>query len=477
MSKKNKILLILITFLISIIIYINFVTGYYSVDSKKIMELGYEGYGTQYSLYDGRIFMFMICNIAEIINISIKNLYIILLTLSLFISSITVLIIYEIAIDLKPTNNIFIKILLYLISYNFIFNFMYINNMQFMECFIMAVSILLFIIASKKIVIENKKFLGLLICILAVLFYQGTINIFITASVLFLLLKKNEYRSNSKILKELIIIGIVTIITILFDLVAVEIAHNYVASKQKDRLTLDIIKNVMIMIKNFPVLINDSLELFPQFLQITTVITILVFMYFYSIKNNKIKEFWFLILLVWVSYFSCLAMGLTYGSLIFELNGRVFASIGALISCMLIFMYVNTNIFNSKITGNLIKIFIIIYFIINAINVLYITKMLKDGNGIDRQVSFKIQAELEKNNINEFAIYYTFDEKGNKIPFTASDIADCTYNECTYKLYTGKEIVKVFFDKEEIRKNPDKEKMIVIDDVLYVIIDVCNYMH
>ena len=107
MRKINKktILIFIITLLISIILYINFLPEYYSMDTGKIIENGYKEYGIQYSLQDGRIFAFLIFYIAEIININIKNLVQILLIFALIISSINVLKIYDITLKCKKASN------------------------------------------------------------------------------------------------------------------------------------------------------------------------------------------------------------------------------------------------------------------------------------------------------------------------------------------------------------------------------------
>ena len=71
MRKINKkiIVLFIITLLISIVSYINYLPEYYSMDTNKIIKDGYLEYGTMYALQDGRIFSFVIFTVLEFVII------------------------------------------------------------------------------------------------------------------------------------------------------------------------------------------------------------------------------------------------------------------------------------------------------------------------------------------------------------------------------------------------------------------------
>ena len=195
MKSKKKLILFIVTFILSIVMYSNFFPEYYSIDTTKIIKDGYMKYGINYSLYDGRIIMFLICSIAEIINIRIKHFNQILLISSLIISSISVLKIYSIIEENKTETNKRFVVLIYLISYCYIFNFMYIDCLAFAECLIMALSVLFYIKAAEEIICKSKVWKGLMFCILGVLTYQGTINTFMSTIVLLLLIAKKYNKS------------------------------------------------------------------------------------------------------------------------------------------------------------------------------------------------------------------------------------------------------------------------------------------
>jgi len=467
MKKTNqRIKILMLIFILSVFVYINFVTGYFSGDSVKIFNMGYKEYATNYSLYDGRIFMYLILNVAQALNLNVKTFYIILLILSLFVSSISALMLYEIINNFKTETTKKNKILLMLLCYCYIFNFTYIDNMRFVECIIMSISILLFILAAKKVILDKRPIIGCIICFLGILFYQGTINVFVTTSILFLTLKRNEYKL---IIKEIMILGIVTLIAVSLDIIIVKTIQIFVESLQINRLDFsNIITNIENIIANLPLLINNSLKLFPQFWQIIITIIITVLMYIYSIKYNKMKEFWILLILIAISYFSCLIMGVAYKDLIFIGNGRMFNSVGAQISVILIYMYIKTDIFKYKTLGKCVSTLIVIYFIINLTNTIYMTKIRKSSNERDREISLKIKTETEKNNINKYAVFDILTEKDLK---EAERWKAYVYNNDSYELYTGEKKERVSFEDEVIEEyfKEEQEGMVVVDDVLYVV--------
>ena len=97
-----------------------------------------------------------------------------------------------------------------------------------------------------------------------------------------------------------------------------------------------------------------------------------------------------LLILILICYLSCLIIGTVNDGLIYSTNGRMFNSIGALISIIIIYIYVKTNIFNEKIFRKIIEMVIVIYFIINLINTIYVTKQFRSYNDKDRQIFLKI---------------------------------------------------------------------------------------
>ena len=147
MKKKNIYILIGII-IVAVLMYINWITMHYSADTYNIVNVGYEKYATNWSLKDGRLFMYIITMISAKINMPISIFVIGTLIVAIIISAVAVLKLKNILI--KDINNIILKkeILFTILSFFTIFNFMYIEDMYFVESIVMAISLLLFIYAT-----------------------------------------------------------------------------------------------------------------------------------------------------------------------------------------------------------------------------------------------------------------------------------------------------------------------------------------
>jgi len=179
-SKKDLISFGII-FLLTLLIFCNFLSMHYATDTYNIMNVGYKKYAINWSLNDGRIFMCLIGLFANAINMSIESFVIITLFVALFTSCIAVIILKNIILKYKYTENRYLEGIALTISYFTIFNFMYLENLYFVEAIVMAISLLLYII-SADILVERKKYYlikSILLTILAIFMYQGMVRIFL----------------------------------------------------------------------------------------------------------------------------------------------------------------------------------------------------------------------------------------------------------------------------------------------------------
>ena len=91
-QRTKNLILFFILFVITGVVFWNYVSMHYATDTYNIMNIGYEKYAINNSLSDGRIFMFLIGMFANTINIPI-NVYVITLTvIGLIISCIAVIV-------------------------------------------------------------------------------------------------------------------------------------------------------------------------------------------------------------------------------------------------------------------------------------------------------------------------------------------------------------------------------------------------
>ena len=124
--KKKKIFFLIGIIILAVLMYINWLTMHYSADTYNIINVGYEKYATNWSLKDGRLFMYLITILASVLNLPINIFVISTLIFAIIISSVVVIKLKNLVI--KNYENITKKkeILFTIVSFFTIFNFMYI---------------------------------------------------------------------------------------------------------------------------------------------------------------------------------------------------------------------------------------------------------------------------------------------------------------------------------------------------------------
>ena len=135
--------------------------------------------------------------LANNFHIPIQVFVIGLLSLAILVSCFTVIKLKNIMFQYTKLKNFYLEVIALVISYITIFNFMYIENLYFAECFVMALSILLFTLAANILINrqKNSMLVAAILVTLGVLCYQGTISFFIALSfVLSILNNKNDWK-------------------------------------------------------------------------------------------------------------------------------------------------------------------------------------------------------------------------------------------------------------------------------------------
>ena len=160
--KRINLIFFLIIFLYTSLLLSNYLTGHYGGDTYNIINIGYINYAINWSLKDGRIFMFLFGVIMHYTHASIDFYVIFTLIVSIVISCVSVIKLKNIIESYKKTTSIFEEFIILIISYITIFNFMYIECFYFVECIVISLSVLLIIIIAEKFVDGGKK--NILLC-------------------------------------------------------------------------------------------------------------------------------------------------------------------------------------------------------------------------------------------------------------------------------------------------------------------------
>ena len=218
-KHKKEIIIFILILLLEIVIFIPWLKGHFATDTYQIIDIGYKEFGLV-SLKNGRFFMYLIMLLVDLINIPINVLVIVMLFLGLVVSTLSCLLIRKIILEYKKENTLNDTIIIVMLSFVTIFNFMYIEILYFIESFIMATSVFINIYIAKLLTDKRKHYLlkSLILTIISTLMYQGTIGVLIFMYAFILIMKYPE--SPKKIVKEflkgMVIVGGGIFINILF---------------------------------------------------------------------------------------------------------------------------------------------------------------------------------------------------------------------------------------------------------------------
>lgn len=394
MSKKTKIILFAISVVISIGISCFFLTGYYSVDTERIYFQGYTDYATKDAyIRDGRFISAIIFLIVGIFNPTIKTMHIISLILSIFILSVAVVQIYECITRYKKSDTKKTKIFTFLLSYTYIFSFIVADIFQFVDSFVISLSILCFIIASKKIVIERHWKIGFILTLLGVICYQGTIPVFIATATLITILESKGI--NKEFFKRILPCAIAIFVSALISVILVNLIPVITGMEISGRLAgINFIQRIKTNLSTMHTVIFYTFKLFPPYMWIALSMIIIILSVIVGIEK-KVLPFSANVLFIFLIHIFSLLVMLPIQDILKA--PRVAYVIGQAISGIVIYIYCNNfGEMKSKWYKNLIIAIMIIYFVITIVSIFKSTYDLKLANRIDEKFSQAIETEIER---------------------------------------------------------------------------------
>ena len=348
MKKRQKDFLIFFgIFILAILMYSNWLTMHYASDTYNIMNVGYETYATNWSLKDGRLIMYLITMICAKLNVSIE-IYVIGTLLGALLISAGCVIKLKNTILKNGESNLKKEILITIASFFTIFNFMYIENMYFVEAIVMALSLLAFIYSADFIVnnkgIKNKVEL------------KGS--------------KENIKTNIKQILIDLFVAGVCALIGICINMLIVNIIGD-ITGRQQTRVgsIANIFTNLQYIISNFTSILKDNIGLFPTNLLYIFLSVILICSLVYDIKTKSknfltIKE----ISIIIVSIICGFVVSL--GTLSSFYTGRLHFSIGSMLGFALICLIMENE---DEIFRKIFALILIIYSFISIYNCIIAT--------------------------------------------------------------------------------------------------------
>ena len=385
-KHKQDIIFFTIIFIISLVMCSAFLQPHYPHDTYKIIKDGLAEHSFIRFLQDGRPFSAISTTIVDMMNMPIEVYMIFSLIIALIFMSLSVVALYKILKRNIESESKTLCVTLLLISFVFIYNYLAIEFIYFLESFILAIGIYLSIIAA-KFIIDNEKYKyikAMLVLTIAVFCYQGSIAIFpmIIMTYYLLLDRSNLKESMKNIAFAALIYGIAMLLTIVFCNI---LFYNTRIQVANSNLNLQGIANALY------ILIVKSFNIIPPYVHIGIIcITILAIL---ANKENRIKLVLSYIFIILGAICICLMPIFTASGL--GIETRFCIAYGTTIGISLLFMLYSTRN-KDKYIKFLIYIIIVAAFIMNFVAYLSITYQHLEVNKFDKQICQIISSKVEE---------------------------------------------------------------------------------
>lgn len=388
---KKEIIIFFVVLIVSLIMCSAFLKPHYTHDTYRIIYDGYEYYSYDKFLKEARPFTALLTLMADKINLTIENYMIISLILALIFLSLSVVLIYKMFIKQYNSTSRLKEIIVLLISYIVIFNYLAIEHIYFLECCVLALGILLSVIAA-KFVINNEKYKyvkAFLLIIIAVFCYQGSIAIFpILVFTYRFLFQNNAMKEDFKdIIKVVLIYGISMLLTILF--------AEFIMGGSRIQINANPFDISSIMYWLYELAVNSLGVILPYF-NLGLVLLTILFIFIFKKTTIKEKIIYTLkyLLVILAAIVICITPILVGSGL--ELTPRMCIAYGCTIgiSLFVILYIVDRN--NNKYQNIFIYVITIIIFILNFSLYIVLTNQHLIVNNLDRENCEKIKEIINK---------------------------------------------------------------------------------
>lgn len=479
---KKDYIIFLVIFVLAVIMYINWLNMHYSADTYNIINVGYEKYATNWSLKDGRLIMYFITMIFAKLNIPIEVYVISTLLGALVISCICVIKLKNIIINCSNRENTKAKeIFVTIASFFTIFNFMYIEDMYFVESIVMALSLLLFTY-SANIIVNNKKLknriIALILAIVGIIAYQGTAGFLIILTfVISLLTNKVELRGNKDKIKtnirqiflDTFMAGIITAIAIVINMILVKVIGNITGQVQtRVGSIFAIFENLKYIINNFNVILKENIGLFPTNLLYIFIGITLILALIYDLKTKSVNFLTIKLMCIIIISVVC-GFLVSLGTLSSFYTGRLHYCIGTMMGFVLICLIMENE---DEIFRRIIELILIMYSIVNIYNCIIVTYEHKLVNEYEKQSAKEIEEYIEKyekenkkqvENIAIYTItgqnYKTYFKEINRKSVVTYNALRCNWSaDGVINFYTDRELNTVNLNKELLQEYLKVEK-------------------
>ena len=457
-------------------------------DTYNLMDLGYFAYPSQYFLKDARIVSTLVMYIAGFLHLPYEIFIVLMEILAVVIVAFSIYYLYK-TIKEKTTVDSTKKIILTIMASSIvIFNCMSIEYLLYAECSVMCLSLLFSILAARTFTnnVKHKNIKTMLLIVVATFCYQGTVNIFLPLTLLFLFIDKNK-KSIKKNVKEIALACIIIVLAYVINILCIY-GINLLLGEEQSRISSGIFNNfskigsILSYIFERALLLNYNL--WPIGITLVAIAITLILLLFQS-HTKKVFEYLALVII---------AMGVCIIPVFFmevpSLEPRTATSIGAIVGMS--FLYLLSIEFNKKILMHLISISIIAFFTFNAINTIQVFATHIAGNKIDANMGMTIKYRIEEyeketGNVVQLVAYYRdenhqdyhygWDKKLSSFGQRAFDNYYCIIEALNYycnrdfkRTYMSQTIYDTYFAGKDWITYSD-EQIVFQDNTMYI----CTY--
>ncbi len=447
-KEKENFLIFFSILIVSIILCFNFIRFHTVPDTYCI--LASEDYYSKVFFVNGRLVTGTYLYIGQLLNIPVVVLATIMGIISIVFLTLSVYILYDVIKNEK--DSVIIKIIKLLGAYLFIFNPLSIEHFAYVESGIIIFGKFLCILAAKKLIIDKRKIIPFILVIIAGICYQGILNVFITTSVLFIVLQKDKKLKQK--FWQLVWVGLISLITLIVVILTVKSVNNLLGTVDSRIGGLNSNRNyILLALSVSKSAMEATWNLFSKYF-IPTVIVVSIILFITLMRCKNILNYLFVVL---VAILSCSIPPLL-GKYI-SIEARIITSVGSIIGISLIILG-NSILENDKNYKKIIVlIFAIIIFGINSFNYINNGIMIYNSNKLEEEYLqniadvIKQYEEANKIKINNIAFYY---DKENEYTFLNYPNNSFTIKSI-YTTYARRDSVQYFLNEKLTEVNPRKD--------------------
>ncbi len=408
--KKNQ---CKILFLMGALITLPYLVPHFALDSYTLLCNSYINYSTIF-FKAGRIVSGAFYCLFEILHLPFNTVSVLSTILSIVILTLSIKELLDI-IELKNKDTKSKYIIILILCFSMLYNFMSMEFFVFMESFVMFLGVLCCLKSLKHLLLDAKKnkVISLLYLILAISCYQGVLCMYIPLVLFFVLTDNISIKEKiSKIILSIIYYGI----SFVYSFILIKISNLLLKTADVKTGNMDIIYNI----KYIPKLIKNTFTTLFDFynpkLFYLLLITLLVCLICLKSKNRLIKLANILLILVSIIVFAFVP-NVVMSSTANYTAPRMLISIGMIIPVIILYIVLNYDMKLNKIIN-------IVVIIICLVNFSYVSfNYFRNFNiGIKTYSRDQKYVSLLANNIERYEkdkkikikdIYYGFDTSVN----------------------------------------------------------------